>query len=159
MKNVPGRLFRAIDLNGEWEFLCAAAGADRLPDVRKYPESVTVPGYWKERPEVFFAVNGPGGRGISDRDLAPTGVGFYRRRVEVGPFRKATLTAGPLLPCGAVFCNGRPAGTQCGGLTAAEFDLSGLLVPDSVNEIVIAVRGPPPEEDGIAGAMKHFGLI
>ncbi|MCI5779222.1 MAG: hypothetical protein MR051_05345 [Lentisphaeria bacterium] len=150
MKIAPGRVCQRIDLNGEWEYMRVpevfAAGAERLPKEFACRKIADVPGYWEE-PQCP--------RGCA----AGGGTGFYRRKIGIGQFRRATLTIGPLLPGGAVFCNGKPAGTQYGGLTAAEFDLSGLLVPDAVNELVVAVRRSPPERENISAYGSRRGGI
>ena len=166
MNIAPRGLFQHIDLNGEWEFMYVprdcAGDAERLPEEFVCQTVESVPGYREPPRPPPPAADSPRGR-VPDGGVPSGGIGFYRRKIAVGRFRGATLTAGPLLPGGAVFCNGRRAGTQYGSLTATDFDLSGLLIPDAVNELVIAVRdraserGNPPaygdRRGGIGGGV------
>ena len=153
---------RSIELNGMWEFFYSPEQLTEtpaeLPAAEAYTGQMAVPGYWDDHYELFdeedfFGLTArfnpdyrpphfPCGRTLTPHASSSflIGTGYYRRilpPLEAGML--ATLRIGPAMWGGALFCNGKCAGTIDGYSTATEIQLEKFMYPNADNELIIAI--------------------
>ena len=171
-----------IPLEGEWEFFCTPksfAPDAPLPDPGLYTARMTVPGYWDDHYDLIretrsfdrSARTNPRYRPFSlpMGELTPdattpflVATGYYRKLIRFAPGSRpagVALELGPAVWGATVYCNGVRAGGNPGYSTGTTAALDGLLDPEGINTIILAVSnfdrvfGESPQENS-----QHIGL-